>query len=195
MTLSSAASLIDLEPNEHVTLEVRRHMIVFYTKILFLVALFFIPLFLSPFIVILLDKALGGAAGAMVFGFLYTLWLLALWVMFFLQWTNYYLDVWVITNKRLFDIEQKGIFTRETSVFRLEHMQDITVEIRGIIATFLKYGDVHIHTAGESHDITIYDAADPVMVKNTIMRTHSALLEDGIVSHVSVPTQNRKDAA
>ncbi|MBP9771969.1 MAG: hypothetical protein KBD16_03555, partial [Candidatus Pacebacteria bacterium] len=64
--------LIELEPNEHVVLEVRRHMIVFYGRILFLIGLFFLPLFLSPFITILLDKAAGEPIGAILFGFLYT---------------------------------------------------------------------------------------------------------------------------
>jgi hypothetical protein len=170
--------LVDLEEGEHVVLEVRRHMIVFYARVLFLVLLFFVPLFLSPFIVALIDRMAGEAIGSVVFGFLFTLWLLAMWLTFFFQWTDYYLDVWVITNKRLFDIEQIGIFTREISVLRLENLQDTTIEMHGIVATLLKYGNVHIHTAGESHDITIKNAANPVEVKNTLMRAHGAILDD-----------------
>jgi hypothetical protein len=170
--------LVDLEQNEHVLREVRRHLIVFYARVLFLVALLLVPLFLSPLLVLLINKAAGGSAGSIVFGFFYVLWLLIVWVIFFLQWTDYYLDLWIITNKRIFDIEQNGVFTREVSVFRLENLQDITIEVSGFIATLLKYGTVHIHTAGESHDFTIKDAARPVEVKNIIMRAHSALLEE-----------------
>jgi hypothetical protein len=182
MIPSSTPYMVDLEENEHVILEVRRHMIVFYLRIMFLLVLFFVPLFLSPLITLMLNKVAGETTGAMIFGFLFALWLLGLWLIFFFQWTDYYLDVWVITNKRVFDIEQKGVFTREISVFRLEHLQDITTEMKGIVATFLKYGDVHIHTAGESHDITIKDAADPMAVKSTITRAQSSLLENGITS-------------
>lgn len=177
MTTKNTTYVVDLEEGEHVVMEVRRHMIVFYARIVLLVGLFFIPLLLSPLIIALIDRIAGGAVGGVVFGFLFTLWLLAMVLVFFFQWTDYYLDLWVITNKRLFDIEQKGVFTREISALRLENMQDITIEVKGVIATLLKYGDVHIHTAGESHDITIYDAARPLDVKNAIMRAHSAILD------------------
>ena len=44
--------------------------------------------------------------------FLYLIWLLFLWIAFFIEWTNYYLDVWYITNKKIIDIEQKRLFHR-----------------------------------------------------------------------------------
>jgi membrane protein YdbS with pleckstrin-like domain len=194
MALAHTSHLVDLEPGEEVVREVRRHMIVFYARVLFIVFLFFVPLFLSPFITLILNKIVQAPIGGIVFGFVFTIWLLALWVLLFLQWTDYYLDVWVITNKRMFDIDQKGIFTREISVFRLENMQDITIEVKGLLATFLKFGTVHIHTAGESHDFTILDAADPSEVKNTIMRAHSMLLEEGERGPAPAPTDPLEQA-
>ncbi len=176
MASVSTSNLVDLETGEHIILEVRRHMIVFYARVLFLVVLFFVPLFLSPFVTILIDKAVGAAIGAVVFGFLFSLWLLAMWITFFLQWTDYYLDVWVITNKRIFNINQKGLFTREITVYALEKVQDITIEVKGVLATFLKYGTIRIETASESTNFAIENATNPVEVKNTIMRAHSALL-------------------
>jgi len=62
---------------------------------------------------------------------------------------DYYLDVWIVTNQRIINIEQKGLFARVVSEKELERMQDITSEIKGFWATILHYGDVHIQTAGE----------------------------------------------
>ena len=69
------------------------------------------------------------------------------------------------------------------SVFRLERIEDITINVDGIIATFLKYGDIHIHTAGAHDtdgdgitDLTIKTAADPLRVKQLIMDQHSNVL-------------------
>lgn len=177
MHLPHITKLITLAPGEEVLMEVRRHMIVFYARILILVALFFAPLFASPFIVLFIDKVAQADIGATVFGFLFTLWLIVIWVTFFYQWTDYYLDVWIITSKRIFDIDQKGFFNREISTCRLEQLQDVSITVDGIAATFFKYGTIHIHTAGESHDFAIRDAARPLDVKNVIMHAHGKTMD------------------
>lgn len=66
-----------------------------------------------------------------------------------LFWTDHYLDLWIITNERIMDVEQHGLFRRETSEFSLDKIQDITVEVPGMTATFFKYGNLIIQTAGE----------------------------------------------
>ncbi len=168
----SVESLIQLEPGERILLEVRRHMFMLYSKMAFLLILFFIPLGLSPLFAQLIDKTTGGDYGSVLMGFLFMLWCLFLWVLFFFYWTDYYLDVWIITSKHIFDIEQKSVFRREISVTRLEQVQDVTISINGLFATFLKFGDLHIHTAGSEIDFTIKNAANPMHVKETIMRAH-----------------------
>lgn len=178
--------LISLTPGEEVLMEVRRHMIVFYARILILVGLFFFPLFISPFIVMLIDRVAPAEIGAVVFGFLFTLWLIVIWMTFFYQWTDYYLDVWIITNKRIFDIDQKGFFNRNISTCRIEQLQDVSITVDGIAATFFKYGTIHIHTAGESHDFTITNAANPLDVKNIIMQAHGKTIDEAVMKTTPV---------
>lgn len=174
-------TLISLDSDETVLTEVRRHMIVFYARILILVVFFFVPLFISPFIVLLIEKIAKNPIGSIIFGFLFTLWLIVIWMTFFYQWTDYYLDVWIITNKRIFDIDQRGFFNREISVCRIEQLQDVSITVDGVMATFFKYGTIHIHTAGESHDFVIRDAADPMNVKNIIMQAHGRTIDEAVV--------------
>lgn len=188
MHLPHLTKLISLEPGETVLMEVRRHMIVFYARILILVAFFFVPLFISPLIVLGVNKIAQNDIGAIVFGFLFTLWLAVIWMTFFYQWTDYYLDVWVITNKRIFDIDQKGFFNREISACRIEQLQDVSITVDGIMATFFKYGTVHIHTAGESHDFVIRDAADPMDVKNIILQAHGKTIDEVVMK--TTPAQS-----
>lgn len=33
--------------------------------------------------------------------FVYSLWLMILWVAFFVEWTDYYLDLWIVTDRRV----------------------------------------------------------------------------------------------
>lgn len=174
--------LASLEPGEEVLMEVRRHMFIFYAQIVILVVFFFIPLIASPFVVSFVDKFTGEGTGPLVFGFFFALWLLGLLMVFIYRWTDYYLDVWVITNKRIFDINQKGFFSRTVSACRIEKLQDVAIEVNGVLATFFKFGTVHIHTAGESHDFTIRDAANPLDVKNTIMKAHGKTIDEVSVS-------------
>lgn len=168
--------LINLEAGEHVLLEVRRHMFILYGKVALLLIFFFVPLAVTPASGALINRLSDGSYGGIVSGFFFVLWCLFLWVLFFFYWTDYYLDVWVITNKRIFDIEQKGVFRRDISVTRLEQVQDVTVSVNGIFATFLHFGDIHIHTAGSEIDFTIKNAANPMHVKETIMRAHGETL-------------------
>jgi len=67
----------------------------------------------------------------------------------FTNFIDYYLDVWIVTNMRVINIEQKGLFAREMSEKDLGRMQDITADVKGFWATLLNYGDIHIQTAGE----------------------------------------------
>ena len=86
----------------------------------------------------------------------------------FYFWADYYLDMWIITTERIIDINQLGLFSREISEIPLRHVQDVTIEVHGIIETFLKFGTIKIQTAGE-REFTIdtvprlYEAKDLIL--------------------------------
>lgn len=101
--------------------------------------------------------------------FAYSLWVAFLWIIFFMEWTNYYLDTWIITDERVISINQKGFFNREIITVRYSQIQDVTVVIRGIIPSFLKFGHIQVESAGEFRKIMIRQAADPERVKALIM--------------------------
>lgn len=99
-----------------------------------------------------------------------TIWILFVWIAFFIVYTNYYLDVWIVTNKRLIDVEQKGLFTREISTVRIENIQDAISGVDGILQTMFNYGKVYVQTAGAEREFVIYDVKNPKEVKDKIMR-------------------------
>ncbi len=63
-------------------------------------------------------------------------------------WTNYYLDLWIITDRRIVVVEQLSFFNRNISMFRIERLQDIEVRTTGLLQTFLNYGTLAAQTAG-----------------------------------------------
>lgn len=177
--------MIAFEQGEKIICTVRRHWWVLLSETLFLAVLLIVPpVFYEAFLIFIEKWHIAVAEFMAYFVFFYVLWLLIIWIVFFLIWTNYYLDVWIITNKRMIDVEQKGLFHREVSTFRLDRIQDVTIEVKGILGTFLKFGDVVVQTAGEHKAFIIRDAHKPEEVKQAIQAVHDASME---VRHMSSP--------
>ncbi|MSU60536.1 MAG: hypothetical protein EXS52_01305 [Candidatus Staskawiczbacteria bacterium] len=97
-------------------------------------------------------------------------WITFLWMFFFINWTNYYLDTFLITNKRIIYIEQVRLFRRNASELRLEKIQDIQVKILGIVPSLLNMGDLHIQTAGGKDEVVFKSVPNAHGVKNMISK-------------------------
>lgn len=164
--------MITLDNDEHIILEVRKHWFALFADTLFLWLFLLLPIILAA-----AGKMTGIARFIAIKGdtmslfiFLSSAWLLLIWIVFFSIWTNYYLDILIITNKRVLDIDQKGLFSREISTFGLDRIQDVTTEVYGIIATFLDFGNIHIQTAGEGRDFAAKSVPHPSDIRQQIMR-------------------------
>lgn len=168
-------NILHLDSDESVILEVRKHWFVFFSYGLLLAIVAVMPVIFYETIVNFIDfpQPVAENFSGIIF-FSYMLWLLLLWMAFFVQWTNYYLDVWYITNKRIIDVEQKSFFHREVSSLRFDKIQDITVEVRGLLATFLNFGNVRVQTAAEtSKDFFMKDADNPEQIRKLIFSQHN----------------------
>ena len=158
-------AMFKLEPGEKIVLKVRRHKLGLIFQSMFL-ALFII---LPPFLFWISERTvvIKGNDFALFTG-VYSLVLLIAWMMFFVIWTSYYLDVLIITDKRVVDIDQKGFFSREVATLSLDKIQDITTTVSGILATFMDFGTVKIQTAGESKEFIIRDVPEPAKIKSIV---------------------------
>jgi uncharacterized membrane protein YdbT with pleckstrin-like domain len=101
--------------------------------------------------------------------FMENTFLLFIWLFGFLTWIDYYFDVWIITNERIVNIEQQGLFDRHISELNFSNIQDVTTSVEGIIPTVLNYGDVFIQTAGEKERFVFHMVPDPYRIKDTVM--------------------------
>ncbi len=171
--------MIKLDKNEKVLLEARKHWFILFTETFFLLFLLLLPVFLFVGIKILNIQQYVKFTGEGIFLSIIVIavWFLFIWIIFFVIWTNYYLDILLVTNKRIIDIEQKGLFSREVSTFRLDRIQDITVEVRGVLATLLDFGDVHIQTAGERRDFTAKGVPHPSIIKRKIRNAYNEVMQ------------------
>ena len=94
------------------------------------------------------------------------------------MWTNYYLDMWLLTDKSLIDVDQIGLFAREISNLRLDKIQDITAEVIGPIDTILHIGTVHVQTAGGEKEFVISQVSSPNHVKGLIQSAYHKQVEE-----------------
>lgn len=175
------AEKIKFEEDEKILKQVRKHWFVLFVQLfsLLVTALFPIAVFilLSVFVSNFeLNIALQNYTTMFVFG--YTVWLLLIWMVGFNVWTNYYLDVWTITNKRLIVVDQRALFFRTTGSFRLERLQDMNVEINGIVATLLDYGVLEAQTAtGSEEEFRAAGMPHPRELKSTILEAADQLMK------------------
>lgn len=138
--------MIHLSPDEKILMVLHRHWIVILGKFVLGVILLLLPSIAMPVLIYFVPQI---ASFSPYIDLLIVIYLMVVVAIMFMFWMDYYLDVWIITSERIVDIEQKGLFNREISEFMLDKVQDITVEIPDIMATFLKYGNIIIQTAGE----------------------------------------------
>ncbi|QQG45916.1 MAG: PH domain-containing protein [Candidatus Niyogibacteria bacterium] len=137
--------MLELQKEEKVIIAFHRHWIVVANKLTF-AALALIP----PIVVLILMPTFQiGAELNLLIIYAVIVYLLASLMAAFVIWFDYYLDVWIVTDRRIIDVEQIGMFRRQTSEFMLSRVQDVTVEIPGFIATLLHYGNIRVQTAGE----------------------------------------------
>lgn len=91
------------------------------------------------------------------------------WLFLFQAFLDYYLDTWIVTTKRILNIEQTGLFGRTVSELRLYRIQDVTATVNGITNTFFNYGDVEIQTAGEKSHFIFEDVPGPNNISKVIL--------------------------
>ncbi len=147
---------IQLEGDEKVLKVVRKHWFIPFMEFLATGLVALLPFVLLAIYAVLpesevLPSSLRGYYAYIVFGT--CLWLVICAMGAIMFWTHYYLDLWVITDRRLIVIKQLGFFSRKTSNFRLERLQDIKVRVDGILATFLNFGTLRAQTASASDSV------------------------------------------
>ena len=166
--------MIKLDTDEKIVLKSRKHWFVLLKDSYLLIFMILFPFIVWGIYSNISELELLIPLNENIFPLLAALaaaWLLFIWVAFFFIWTDYYLDILILTNKRLINIEQKGLFSRNVSTLYLKKIQDVTIEIHGIIATLLNFGDVHIQTAGQQREFVARGMVKPNKIKRGILKT------------------------
>jgi hypothetical protein len=163
----------ELEPNEHVVMEARKHWLLFILELLPYAILIVIPFALPKLLVLAppiasyaayLDyHSMLGRAGLGV-------WLLVMWTGAWNAFTRYFLNAWVLTNQRIVDIKQNGFFSREVSSLFLSRVQDVTTNVEGVLPSLLNIGDITVQSAGAVDEFHMQGIPRPEQMRDIILR-------------------------
>lgn len=147
---------IQLEDNEEVLKVVRKHWFIIVAELLATAFMLLAPfLLLIIYLVIPADSqiiSLHPEEHIPLIAYGTIIWLLFALMSGFMIWTHYYLDLWIITDRRIIVVDQINFFNRKVSSFRLERLQDIKFSVNGLIATFLNFGTIRAQTASAAED-------------------------------------------
>lgn len=177
--------------NEVVLRIVHRHWFDIATHF-FVIILFLAVLFGSFSIMPILFPDWLGSESERFVTFIRSSIILILWLYAFLIWIDYFFDVWIITNERVVNIEQKGLFVRTVSELKFSRIQDVTSEVSGMIPTILNFGDVKVQTASEEDFFLFRRVPDPYHVKDVIMERLRTERDDEINRIVEASRTGKK---
>lgn len=96
---------------------------------------------------------------------------------------DYYLDVWLVTNKGVIDLEWKGWFHRNSARVLYSDIQSVSYEVKGIVPTLLNTGTIELEKISTGGVIQMQNVKRPRRVESMILHAlesymHSKNLKD-----------------
>lgn len=165
-----ARHLIKQKSYEKIIHILRRHPVTFVPTLLLFLLLLALPIGVFFIISSLFPELLNGPIIYPTAVLAASVFYLAIIVFFFTQFIDFYLDLWVVTNDRIVDIEQFGLFARTVSEVDLFRIQDVTTNVHGFFSTIFNYGVITIKTASDNKSIVFKNIPRPNAVREKLIR-------------------------
>jgi uncharacterized membrane protein YdbT with pleckstrin-like domain len=157
----SKINFIAADPDEKVILLLRKHPITNVPWIITAVLLLIAPLLLDTlpiFDTIPLNLRLISTL----------FWYLVTAAFVLEEFLNWFFNVYVVTDERVFDVDFINLIYREITDANIDQIQDVTTTIGGVIPTLFNYGDVRIQTSAEIPQIEFLAVPRPDTVAQVL---------------------------
>ncbi|MBI2473115.1 PH domain-containing protein [Candidatus Uhrbacteria bacterium] len=153
-----APKFIELKAHEEVLEVVYASMIPRLPRVTLLVVWILLPFFF------LFPLWREGGIGLAIFA----IWLFSgvlLLVRAYLTWSR---TVFVVTDMRVIDYDQKGFFHRVVTQTRFDQIDEVSYHIKGIFPTLFGYGTLQLQLQGSSADIQVEQVKRPNRIADLI---------------------------
>ncbi|MBI3443121.1 PH domain-containing protein [Candidatus Woesebacteria bacterium] len=148
---------VEKDPQEKVVLLLRKHPITNVPWIITAILSLLLPVFVT-FFEIFEFIPLGFQIVAIIGWYLVTI------AYAYEKFLNWFFNVNIITDERVFDVDFINLVYREITDANIDQIQDVTVRIGSAIRTIFNYGDISIQTAAEIPEIEFEAVPKPDQV-------------------------------
>ncbi|MCL5667045.1 MAG: PH domain-containing protein [Patescibacteria group bacterium] len=154
--------------NETIFLVVREHWVHLLLKII-VWAFFAAALPLFSYLAHAYTPAIFDGRSGHAFSLITQIYTLFLALSLLLIWVFYYLNIQIITDIRIVDIDQVGLFSHVVSELHIDKIEDVTSETDGILGTIFNYGYVYVQTAGTIERFEFQNVPHPASIEKLIL--------------------------
>ena len=158
------------EPNEKIIFFLRRHPFILARILAVYFLLGFLPMVAYFYIKNEWLQLMGNGIVLIFLRLLIITFYLFWWLLLYYSWLDYFLDIWIVTNRRVINIEQDGLFNRRIAEHKLFRVQDVMSNQKGIFPTFLDYGEIQIQTAGAEKTVVFEQVHRPHYVAQEVIK-------------------------
>ncbi len=166
-----------LHQDEQVIIYVRKHWIFLFLDIVEILFYFLVPaifVWFMQYANLVLSFNIFGISFDSLLNILVYMWGILCWLLFAERFTDFALDFWIVTNKRIVDSELIKLFHRSLSTLELKDIEDISIKTSGFLSSYFAYGDLKVQTAGARNEFDMSKIAHPEVVQRTIFEAKLA---------------------
>jgi hypothetical protein len=177
--------MFPLQKDEKVLMYIRRHWIWLFieSKIAFLI--FLIPTLLILYFVNYTtfgSQIVFGITGLVFANLFISMWAIFCWIYMAERFTDYALNFWVLTNKRIVECELDGLFNRKTNTMEIEDVEDASVTTPGFLAQFFGYGTFQIQSAGATREFIAEQVKDAEVAKQMVFALKARIKDEETIT-------------
>lgn len=165
------------QSDESIYILVRQHWVILAKRIFIWLLLAAGLVAFRRYLPILGPELLQGPLGFAVNIFI-QIYVLFLLTSLFIIWVLYYLNMYIVTNERIVDVDQKGLFSHHVSELNIEKIEDVTSEVNGVLGHLFDYGTVYIQTAGTKERFDFDNVPNPGHITKTILELYERNTND-----------------
>lgn len=96
------------------------------------------------------------------------LWYLMVTAFMLENYLLWFFNVYLVTDRRIMDIDFYGLFNKRVSEAPLENIEDITYSVSGVVQTVFNFGNIYIQTAAEQREFEFHFIPNPQEVHDKL---------------------------